>query len=81
MKSYFKVGLERHYTRKWLQDINDIEQNPILRTYAVFKEKHCLEDYIQCISFKNISKQFPVSGSVPTNYALNWGDTENRACQ
>ena len=52
LKSYFKVELERHYTRKWLQDINDIEQNPILRTYAVFKEKHCLENYIQCLSFK-----------------------------
>ena len=52
LKSYFKVELERHYTRKWLQDINDIEQNPILRTYTVFKEKHCLENYIQCLSFK-----------------------------
>ena len=68
LKSYFKVELERHYTRKWLQDINDIEQNPILRTCAVFKEKHCLENYIQCLSSKNYQQAiscFRVSSHFP----------------
>ena len=81
LKSYFKVELERHYTRKWLQDINDIEQNPILRTYAVFKEKHCLENYIQCLSFKKYQQaisRFRVSSH---RLGMNWGDTKNRACQ
>ena len=81
LKSRFKTELERHYTKKWLQEINDREQNPILRTYAIFKENHCLETYIQCLSVKNISKQSLVSGSVPTDLALNWGDTINRVYQ
>ena len=52
IKSHFKTELERQYTRKWLQEINDREQNPKLRTYAIFKENHCLETYIQCLSVK-----------------------------
>ena len=52
LKSRFKTELERHYTKNWLQDINDREQNPILRTNAIFKESHCLETYIQCLSVK-----------------------------
>ena len=52
LKSHFKAELERHYTKNWLQEINDREQNPILRTYAIFKESHCLETYIQCLSVK-----------------------------
>ena len=67
LKSYFKVELERHYTRKWLQDINDIEQNPILRTYAVFKEGIIWRTILNVYRLKNFSKQFPVSGSVPTD--------------
>ena len=52
LKSRFKTKHERHYTKKWLQAINDREHNPILRTYAIFKENHCLETYIQCLSVK-----------------------------
>ena len=52
LKSRFKTELERHYTKNWLQKIDDREQNPILRTYAIFKESHCLQTYIQCLSVK-----------------------------
>ena len=51
-KSRFKTELERHYSKNWLQEINGKEQNPILRTYAIFKESHRLEIYIQCLSVK-----------------------------
>ena len=81
IKSHFKTELERQYTNKWLQEINDREQNPILRTYAIFKENHCLTTYIQCLSVKIISKQSLVSGSVPPDLAFNWGDTINRVYQ
>ena len=50
LKSHFKTELERHYTKKWLQEINGREQNSILRTYAIFKESHCLETYIHSMS-------------------------------
>ena len=46
IKSHFKTELERQYTKKWSQEINDREQNPILITYAIFKENYCLEPYI-----------------------------------
>ena len=52
LKSLFKLELERYYTRNWLKDINNAEKHPILRTYTVFKEKLCLETYIQCIPIK-----------------------------
>ena len=61
--------------KNWLQEINDREQNPILRTYAIFKESHCLDTF-NVYLLKNISKQSLVSGSVPTDLALNWGDTQ-----
>ena len=81
LKSHFRAELGRHYTKKWLQEINDREQNPILRTCAIFKEKkHCLENNIQCLSLKNISKHSFVSVSVTTDLALNWGDTVNTYC-
>ena len=44
LKSHFKAELERHYTKNWLQEINDREQNPILRTYAIFKRKPLSRD-------------------------------------
>ena len=81
IKSHFKTELECQYTKKWLQEINDRQQNPILRTYAIFKENHCLKAYIQCLSLKNISKQSLVSRSVPTDLALNWGDTISHVYQ
>ena len=52
LKSLFKIELERYYTRNWLKDINNAEKHPILRTYTVFKEKLCLETYIQCMPIK-----------------------------
>ena len=52
IKSHIKTELECQYTKKWLQEINDRQQNPILRTYAIFKENHCLKAYIQCLSLK-----------------------------
>ena len=52
IKSHFKTELERQCTKKWLQEINDREQKPILRIYAIFKANHCLETYIQCLSLK-----------------------------
>ena len=51
-KSLFKVELERCYTRNCLKDINNAEKHPILRTYTVFKEKRCLETYIQSMPIK-----------------------------
>ena len=38
LKYHFTAELERLYTKKWLQEIKDREQNPILTTYAIFKE-------------------------------------------
>ena len=48
--------------RKWLQKIINMEQNPIPGICGVFNEKlcFCLENYIQCLFFKIISKQSPV---------------------
>ena len=70
IKSHFKTELARQYIKKWFQEKNDREQNPILRTYAIFNKNHCLETSIQCLSKKKISKQSLVSGAVPTDLAL-----------
>ena len=66
IKSHFQAELERQYTKKWFQEINDREHNPILRTYAIFKEKYCLETYIQFLSLKTGATPWTTSASGTT---------------
>ena len=49
-----------YHVKKWLQKIINMERNPIPGTFGVFEEKLCLENYIQCLFLKIISKQSPV---------------------
>ena len=81
VKSYFKAELERHCTKKRLQEINNGEQNTIFKTYAVFKEKHCLETYIQCLSLKKYQQticRFRVSSN---RLGIELVNIINRVCQ
>ena len=81
LKSRFKTELERHYTKEWLQEINDREQNPILRTYVIFKESHCLETYIQCLSVKKYQQAISRFRVSSLSLALSWSDSINRVYQ
>ena len=35
------------YQNKWLENINDTEINPLLRTYRLFKKKYRMEPYLK----------------------------------
>ena len=63
--------IDGFYSRSWLREISNLEKHPILRTYTVFKEKLCLENYMSCISMKNINVLLLVFGLVPTDVVLN----------
>ena len=71
LKLLFKEKIDGFYSRSWLREISNLEKHPILRTYTVFKEKLCLENYMSCISMKNINVLLLVFGLVPTDVVLN----------
>ena len=71
LKLLFKEKIEGFYSRSWLREISNLEKPPILRTYTVFKEIVCLENYISCIYMKNINVLLLVIRSVPTDLVLN----------
>ena len=54
LKLLFKEKSELHCSRSWLQEISNLEEHPICRTYIMFKEKLSVETYIQCIFLKKI---------------------------
>ena len=46
MKCKLKSIFQKAYDKSWLQQLNDSESPPKLRTYKTFKDKFCFENYL-----------------------------------
>ncbi len=46
MKTKVKISFNKHFENSWLQDINNREKFPKLRTYCQFKKKFQMEKYL-----------------------------------
>ena len=82
-----KFKLQQQYKEEWLVKINDHVVHPILRTYAIFKDTHVFEFYLNrnlAKKYKNSISRFRVSSH---NLAIETGrhqkpkiPKENRIC-
>ena len=59
-KKYAKTAIKSQFIDKWLKDINNINDNPLLRTYRLIKHDFGMEPYLNEVSNfkyrKSISK-------------------------
>ena len=44
--SNIRIFAQNQYKRKWGEQIQDENSNPVLRTYRLFKNNHCTESYL-----------------------------------
>ena len=44
--SNVRIFVQNQYKRKWSEQIQDENSNPVLRTYRLFKNNHCMESYL-----------------------------------
>ena len=63
--SNIRIFAQNQCKQKWSEQIQDENSNPVLRTYILFKNNHCMESYLSQV--KIISTEFasPNFGSVP----------------
>ncbi len=63
MKSTVKKTLKDKYRNDWLSSINDVNINPKLRTYGLFKDELCFEPYLNLANpkLRNAISKFRVS--------------------
>ena len=47
-----KRCLENLYKQTWSHEINDSSNNPVLRTYRLFKSDHNFESYLLCRNYR-----------------------------
>ena len=47
-----KMCLENSYKQTWTCEVNDQTNNPILRTYRLFKSDHNFESYLLCRNYR-----------------------------
>ena len=43
-----KLSLQNKYSAGWSAAINDVSKHPVLRTYRLYKTKHCAGPYLLC---------------------------------
>ena len=48
-KQLIKSTVASKYTSEWLAKLQDLTNNPILRTYNLFKREFRLENYLSCV--------------------------------
>ena len=44
--SNIRIFAQKQYKHKWSEQIQDANSNPVLRTYRLFKNNHCMEFYL-----------------------------------
>ena len=44
--SNIRIFAQNQYKHKWTEQIQDENSNPVLRTYRLFKNNHCMESYL-----------------------------------
>ena len=45
-----KYNIKNAFIKKWLYDVKDIQSNPILKTYSIFKQDFGLETYLEKVT-------------------------------
>ena len=48
-KQLIKSTVASKYTSEWLAKLQDLTNNPILRTYNLLKKEFRLENYLSCV--------------------------------
>ena len=50
LKKYCKITISNCYKHRWLFEVTNLSQNPILRTYSMFKTEFHFEKYLEAIT-------------------------------
>ena len=50
--SNIRIFAQNQYKHKWSEQIQDENSNPVLRTYRLFKNNHCMESYLSQVKNK-----------------------------
>ena len=50
--SNIRIFAQNQYNHKWGEQIQDENINPVLRTYRLLKNNHCMESYLSQVKKK-----------------------------